>query len=204
MAVTPRRVGWFGGSFDPVHLAHLGLARCALEQLGLDELRWVVAGQPWQKAGRVLADGAHRAAMVGLLIEDEPRFVLDQRELRRSGPSITLDSLREYEAEQPDRGDDAIWLVIGQDQLAGLPSWRGWEALVARVTLAVAARAGQAVNAPAALAARPHRLVTLAMPAMQWSSTEVRRLAAAGGDVRPMVGERVAGYIARHRLYSEN
>lgn len=70
--------------------------------------------------------------------------------------------------------------------------------------LAVAARAQDEVRAPAALLERPHRLVRLVMPALQWSSTEARRLAAKGADVRPVVGDEVAGYIARHRLYSEN
>lgn len=198
-----RQVGWFGGSFDPVHRAHLALAQAALDALGLDEVRWVVAGQPWQKAaaGRRLAAARDRAAMVRLMIRNEPRFVIDERELNRAGPSFTLDSVREYQQERP---RDALWLVLGQDQLAGLPSWHGWEELVERMGLAVAARAQDEVRAPQALLERPHRLVRLAMPALQWSSTEARRLAASGADVRPVVGEDVAGYIARHRLYSES
>lgn len=196
-----RHVGWFGGSFDPVHQAHRALAQAALDGLQLDEVRWVIAGQPWQKAGRSLAPAADRAAMVRLMIAGEPRFVLDERELQRSGPSYTLDSISEYQAEHP---ADQVWLVLGQDQLARLPTWRGWETLIERVGLAVAARAQDEVSAPPALLERPHRLVRLAMPALQWSSTEVRRLAAAGADVKPVVGEEVARYIARHRLYSEN
>ncbi len=196
-----RRVGWFGGSFDPVHLAHRALAQAALDQLALDEVRWVVAGQPWQKAGRRLAPAADRLAMVRLMTAEEPRFVPDDRELLRDGPSYTLDSVKAYQAEHP---QDQLWLILGQDQLAGLPSWRGWEELIARMGLAVAARAQDEIQAPQALLARPHRLHRLAMPALQWSSTEVRRLAATGGDVRPVVGEEVTGYIARHRLYSEH
>lgn len=199
-----RQVGWFGGSFDPVHRAHLALARAALDGLALDEVRWVVAGQPWQKAGRAMAPAAHRAAMVRLMIEGpggDARFVLDDRELKRAGPSYTLDSVREYQQAHP---RDALWLVLGQDQLAGFTSWHGWEELVERMGLAVAARAQDEVRAPAALLDRPHRLVRLAMPALQWSSTEARQLAASGADVSPVVGEDVAGYIARHRLYSEN
>ena len=199
-----RQVGWFGGSFDPVHRAHLALAHAALDQLALDEVRWIVAGQPWQKSGRRMADAAHRAEMVRLTIRGEggdPRFVVDDREIRRAGPSYTLDSVREYQQERP---GDALWLILGQDQLAGFPSWNGWEELVERMGLAVAARAQDEVRAPAALLERPHRLVRLVMPALQWSSTEARRLAAEGADVRPVVGDEVAGYIARHRLYSEN
>lgn len=199
-----RQVGWFGGSFDPVHRAHLALAHAALDQLALDEVRWIVAGQPWQKSGRRMADAADRAEMVRLTIAGEGgdrRFVLDDREMKRAGPSYTLDSVREYQLERP---DDALWLVLGQDQLAGFTSWNGWEELVERMGLAVAARAQDEVRAPAALLERPHRLVRLVMPALQWSSTEARRLAAEGADVGPVVGDEVAGYIARHRLYSEN
>lgn len=200
-APATRQVGWFGGSFDPVHLAHRALAQAALAQLGLDEVRWIIAGQPWQKAGRGLAAPEHRLAMVRLMVEDEPRFVVDERELRRAGPSYTLDSVEAHLREHP---GDQLWLIVGQDQLAGLPSWRGWERLIECVGLAVAARAQDEVRAPAALLERPHRLVRLDMPALEWSSTEVRRQAAKGEDVRPVVGEKVAGYIALHRLYSEH
>lgn len=199
-----RQVGWFGGSFDPVHRAHLALAHAALDQLALDEVRWIVAGQPWQKAGRQMADAADRAEMVRLTITGaggDPRFVLDDREMKRAGPSYTLDSVREYQQERP---HDELWLILGQDQLAGFPSWNGWEELVERMGLAVAARAKDKVQAPAALLERPHRLVRLTMPALEWSSTEARRLAAEGADAGPVVGEEVAGYISRHRLYSEN
>ena len=128
-----RQVGWFGGSFDPVHRAHLALAHAALDQLALDEVRWIVAGQPWQKSGRRMAGAAHRAEMVRLTIAGEggdPRFVVDDREIRRAGPSYTLDSVREYQQERP---GDALWLILGQDQLAGFPSWNGWEELVERM-----------------------------------------------------------------------
>lgn len=202
------QVGWFGGSFDPVHRAHVALACAALDQLALDEVRWVVAGQPWQKSGRRMASAEDRVAMVRLAIEDEggrapgsARFVLDEREIRRAGPSYTLDSVREYQQERP---GDTLWLILGQDQLAGFTSWHGWEELVERVGLAVAARARDEVRAPAALLERPHRLVRLAMPALTWSSTEARQRAAEGADVGPVVGDKVAGYIARHRLYSES
>jgi nicotinate-nucleotide adenylyltransferase len=96
-----RRIGLFGGSFDPVHNAHVALARSALEALALDEVRWIPAGHPWQKT-RTLADAAHRQAMVALAIEDEPRFVLDPIELQRPGPSYMLDTVTELQAAQPD------------------------------------------------------------------------------------------------------
>ena len=133
-----RRIGLFGGSFDPVHNAHLELARSALRDLSLDEVRWIPAGHPWQKT-RQLADAAHRTAMVALAIEGEPRFVLDPIEVQRPGPSYMLDTVNDLQAAQP----GAQWfLIIGQDQLAGLPTWHNAQELVRRVTLAVAGRPG--------------------------------------------------------------
>ncbi len=142
---APRRVGLFGGSFDPPHLAHRALGDLALSHLGLDELRWLPAGQPWQKAARVLAARAHRLAMLQLLLAGEPRFVIDERELDRAGPTYTIDTVREYAAEHP--GTELL-LVIGQDQYGRFDTWREWRELLERVTLAVAGRDGNSPAAP--------------------------------------------------------
>lgn len=197
-AAAPARIGLLGGSFDPPHLAHLALARTALQALHLDELWWLPAGQPWQKVGRALADGTHRAAMVRLLVQDEPRFRLDARELDRPGPTFTVDTVRECRAERPDA---AFFLILGQDQYGRLDTWREWPALLGEVTLAVAARSGQPPLPPPALAAHPHRLEVLPLPDMPESSTALREALTRGDEVSPMVGQAVAGYIARHHLY---
>lgn len=190
-----RRIGLFGGTFDPVHVAHLALAREALAALQLDEVRWVPAGQPWQKA-RALTPAAHREAMVRLAIEGEPRFVLDRIELERTGPSYTLDTVRELQAREP----GAEWfLLIGADQYAGLHTWRGWEDLLDRVVLAVAARPEPLPPVAAAVVQRPHRSVPLTM--MDVSSTEIRRRVAAGEDFSELVPPAVARYIDREGLY---
>ena len=190
-----KRIGLFGGSFDPVHNAHVALARLALDQLKLDEVRWIPVGQPWQKS-RHLSDGADREAMVRLAIAGEPRFVVDRTVLRRRGVSFTLDTVRELAAAEP----DAEWvLILGQDQYAGLHTWRDWRELVAKVTLAVANRpdAEPAVNAQIARA--PHQIVKL--PMIDISSTDIRRRVAAGEPIAGLVPETVARYIERRRLY---
>ena len=197
---APRRVGLFGGSFDPPHLAHRALGDLALSHLGLDELRWLPAGQPWQKAARVLAARAHRLAMLQLLLAGEPRFVIDERELDRAGPTYTIDTVRDYAAEHP--GTELL-LVIGQDQYGRFDTWREWRELLERVTLAVAGRDGNSPAAPPALAAQPHRVISLPLPAMPVSSTAARATAAQGLRVDALVGPAVAGYIENHRLYSE-
>jgi nicotinate-nucleotide adenylyltransferase len=195
LPAAKRRIGIFGGSFDPVHRAHVALAAVALAQLSLDEVRWVPAGRPWQK-DRPLTPAAHRLAMLRLATQDEPRFVLDDCEVRRSGASYTLDTVRELQADRP----DAEWyLLIGQDQYAGLHTWLGWEKLLSRVTLAVANRPGAPLQADAAVQQTPHHAV--ALPMMTESSTDIRQRLALGQGVDSLVPPAVAGYIAQHRLY---
>lgn len=188
-------VGLFGGSFDPPHLAHLALAHAALDQLKLDRVLWVPVGDPWQKPRR-LARSDDRRAMVELLIAAEPRFAVDDCELRRQGPSYTIDTVEAY------LGDN-LTLIIGLDQYAHLHTWHRWQDLLPQVTLAVAARAGQPIRPNAELERTPHRVVKLDMPAMTTSSTQIRAHASHGEDISPLVGMAVAGYIAQHRLYSE-
>ena len=188
------RVGLFGGSFDPVHNAHVALARVALEQLELDTVRWVPVWQAWQKA-RELAPAVHREAMVRLAIADEPRFVLERCELRRRGVSFTLDTVRELHAAEP----DIEWfLILGQDQYAGLHTWRDWRELVSLVTLVIAPRPGAAEVNPL-VASSPHRVI--ALPMMTESSTDIRDLLAAGRSIDGLVPPGVASYIDRHHLY---
>ena len=193
------RVGILGGSFDPPHLAHLALGRCAMQALALDELRWLPAGEPWQKSGRTMSPAADRLAMLRLLLADQADAVIDTREIDRPGPTYTIDSLRELQAEQPNA---ALFLVIGQDQYAHLNSWRDWPELLDRVTLAVAARDGSSPTPPPALAAHPHRVTPIAMPRLDIAATDIRARCAAGLGLAPLVGDAVAGYIDQHRLYT--
>ena len=190
-----KRVGLFGGSFDPVHNAHVALATLALEQLALDEVRWIPVCLSSQKS-RKLAPAADREAMVRLAIAGEPRFVLDRTELRRGGVSYTLDTVRELAAAEP----DTTWvLILGQDQYAGLHTWRDWRDLVSRVTLAIANRPDVVAAANPQIGEVPNQLVQL--PMMDVSSTEIRRRVAAGESIASLVPTPVASYIARHRLY---
>ena len=196
-----RRIGVFGGSFDPPHLAHLALGRLAKQQLQLDELRWLPAGAPWQKAGRQMASGAHRTAMLAALLQGEPGHVIDERELRRSGPTYTIDTVRELQAELP----GAEWFfILGQDQYGRFDTWRDWPELLQRLTLAVAARAGEAATPPAAMAGVPHRVVLLPLPRQDVAASDIRRQLVAGvpaTQLAPLVGAAVASYIDHHQPY---
>jgi nicotinate-nucleotide adenylyltransferase len=203
-----RRVGLMGGSFDPVHQAHVALAQVALKQLQLDEVRWIPVGQPWQKA-RQLAAPEHRIEMLRLAIAHEPRFVLDTLEMDRAGPSYTLDTVRALQGPGLVADSSLVdrwFLIIGQDQYANFHSWHGWQELTQRVTLAVANRAGLPPQPGLELAAHPHRMVELPMPAMAISSSDIRARLARGDVpqtlVPAMVSNAVARYIAQHQLYA--
>jgi nicotinate-nucleotide adenylyltransferase len=191
-----KRFGLFGGTFDPVHNAHLALARSALTELHLDEVRWVPAGQPWQKA-RAITEAVHREAMLRLALAGEPRFVIDRIEIERHGPSYTLDTVRELQAAMP---GNEWWLLIGHDQYAGLHTWNGWQELLGRVVLAVANRPGEMPEVHPDVQRFPHRHVPLAM--LDISSTDIRRRVAEGGDISKLVPPEVARYIDQHALYS--
>ena len=190
-----KRIGLFGGSFDPVHNAHVALAREALSHLQLDEVRWIPAGQPWQKS-RQMTSGAHREAMVNLAIAGEPHFVLEPSELRRRGPSFTLDTVRELQAAQPGQ---QWFLIIGQDQYTGLHTWRDWRELIGLVTLVVAKRPGATAWPHPDLLRAEQRAVQL--PMMDISSTVIRASVASGRPIDDLVPAAVARYIEQHALY---
>ena len=190
-----RRVGIFGGSFDPVHGAHVALAEAALVELRLDEVRWIPAGQPWQKARR-MSPAADRVAMVQSAIAHQPRFTLDRIELDRPGDSFTLDTVRALAAAHP---GTQWFLLIGQDQYTALHTWRDWQTLLGLVVLAVANRPGDARQPDADVQSFPHRMVPL--PMLDISSTDIRQRVAAGADISHLVPPGVARYIETHGLY---
>lgn len=195
MPPTPERLGLLGGSFDPVHCAHLALAHSALTELELDRVLWIPVGQAWQKA-RALTPAVHRLAMLRLALANEPRFVVDPRETARAGPSYTLDTVLELRSEHPQA---QLFLIVGQDQYAGLHTWHGWERLLPQVALAVAARPGAPPAADAAV--RKHPVQWLALSPRAVSASDIRAHVARGAPLADLVPPEVARYIESHRLY---
>ncbi|RZU03025.1 nicotinate-nucleotide adenylyltransferase [Rivibacter subsaxonicus] len=200
-----RRIGVYGGSFDPPHMGHLVLAQSAREALSLDRVLWVPVGHPWQKtdaAGHRVTEAAHREAMVRAAIAHQSGFALDRREIERDGPSYTIDTVRELQAEHPQA---TIFLIIGQDQYERLNTWREWRELLTRVTLAVADRDGRSAATPRSLMMVWHRVEPVPMPPMAVSSTEIRERIGAGASAASLVPEMVpavvARYIDQHHLY---
>ncbi len=194
-----RRIGLFGGSFDPVHVGHVALATAALDAVALDQVLWIPAGRPWQKS-RELATADDRVAMVELAIADEPRFRIERVEINRAGPSYTLDTVIDLQAAGSTMR--AEWfLLIGQDQYARLSTWHGWRTLAQRVTFAVAARDGRSPMPDPQLALLTHRQLVISMPAVAVSSSAVRQRAALGLSLTGLVPPLVEAYIESHRLY---
>ncbi len=136
---SPGPLGILGGTFDPVHRAHLHLARAALRQLGLAAVTWVPAGQPSHRHPPHAA-AEHRLAMVRLAVADEPRFMVDTGDVDSGAPSYTVPMLerlrRQYGADRP------LVLLVGADAFLGLPSWHRWQEIFRLAHVAVAARPG--------------------------------------------------------------
>ena len=197
--MTPARIGMFGGAFDPPHLGHVALARAAVEQLRLDQLRVCPTGQAWHTA-RELSPAADRLAMARLAFADVPHTVVDARELSRAGPTYTIDTLRELQREFPQA---QLLLVIGADQAESLHSWRESGEIARLATICIAARARPVTDAPPFDASRlpPGRREPVELPPMPVSSTEIRLRAAAGQEITQLVPAPVARYIGQHSLY---
>lgn len=193
-----RRVGMFGGAFDPPHRAHVALAEAAVRQLGLDRLYILPTGDAWHKE-RTLSPAGHRLAMTRLAFDSVPAAVVDERELRRSGPTYSVDTLRELRAEHPGA---SLHLLMGEDQAAGFDRWHAWPEIASLAVLCVARRGEGDGAGLAQLRALPGvRVETLQLPRMAESATDIRARLTAGQDITRLVDPSVASYIARHNLY---
>lgn len=202
-----KRIGVFGGSFDPVQNGHLQVAEAVSRQRDLDRVVFVPALLQPIKSERPLAPGEHRLAMIRLAIHDAPAFEVSDTELRRPGKSFTIDTIQEFRRKLGPRPE--LFFIIGSDSVAELPRWKNVEKLADLCSIIVAARPGWPLDALDALAARlpPDRVETMKSLAVRTtkntvSSTEVRKRLAAGESVEHLVPKAVADYIARNKLYS--
>ncbi len=196
----------FGGTFDPIHVGHLIVARRVREALDMSRTILIPAAVPPHKMDRPLTAAAHRLAMIRLAVEGEDDFAVDDQELRRDGPSFTFDTVASYR----DRlGADAVirWLV-GSDTVCELGTWRSIRELADLCTFVVAARPGfdpQKLDelSGSLTAEQIDRLRDSVVPAplIEISSTHIRRRVAEGCSIRYLVPDAVAAYVERHGLY---
>ncbi len=186
------KIGVFGGSFDPIHIGHLIVVEAAADELALELVHVIpVLTQPF-KTGSVMTDAVHRVAMLRLAIQDNPRLLLDLREVERDGPSYTVDSLRELSAEN---SGDELCLLIGADAARDMPLWHEAAAIPRLATVVVLSRPGIEVPETKML----NQFIEV--PAIGLSATDVREKIRAGGSARYLVPSAVAEYIESHGLY---
>jgi nicotinate-nucleotide adenylyltransferase len=195
------RVGILGGTFDPIHRAHVNLALTCLAECALDEVRLVTASVPPHKRPPE-ANAFHRHAMVALAASHDERLVADPRELLREGPSYTIDTLEDMGREL--EGAE-LFLLLGADSLRDLPTWRRWQDVVEAAVIVSTGRAGLDLDPIVKLRETeipPGRWRVVRHEPPPWSSTELRSRLHAGASCKDALDPLVASYIARASLYA--
>ncbi|MBA4029948.1 MAG: nicotinic acid mononucleotide adenylyltransferase [Planctomyces sp.] len=200
------RIGIYGGTFDPVHLAHLVLAESCREQLSLDEVWFVPAAQPPHKPGRVILDPKHRIQMLKLAIVGMPHFRVEPIEIQRGEISYTVDTLRALHEKHPGH---EFFLLMGADSLQQIHTWKDPAALLELATLGVVNRGR---TPPPGLDDLPElaslvnrqaleKIQHVTMPGLDISATELRERVATGRTIRFLVPRAVEAYLAANRCY---
>lgn len=203
-----QRITLFGGSFNPIHLGHLIIARSVAEQLELDRVIFLPSATPPHKTGTDLVAPEHRAEMVRLAIADEPGFEFSDFDLTRAGPSYTVETVAHFRQEL---GPEAtLHWIIGADSLPELPTWHRVRALVESCHIVTAARPGWEQIDFDALGPRlgdQHtatlRANMVKAPRIDISATDIRQRVRSGKSIRYLVPESVRQYILAHGLYRE-
>jgi len=185
------RVGILGGTFDPIHIGHLIAASSVYEALKLDSVVFMPAGDPWQKRDRELSTGQQRLEMVKLATSDDARFQASDIEISRSGPTYAIDTVREWKRRNP---EDILFWIVGSDALSGIPSWHEWEAFVSEVTVIAVNRIGQSASVP-------FEVVSVEMPEVRISATQLRDRFNNKLDTQYLVPPKVSEYISDQGLY---
>ena len=187
------KVGLLGGTFDPIHLGHLRAAENARESLALDHVAFVPARNPPHRKGPQAA-ALDRYAMVAVATAGNFSFAASDAELRREGPSYTVDTVSDWLREHP---GDTVTLIVGSDTFLEMATWKEPGRLFSLCSVAVATRPGEALAKPQG----SPRAEEIEGPGLPISSTEIRRRVGAGRSVRYLVPEGVADYIAKRGLY---
>lgn len=197
------RIGVFGGTFDPIHLGHLILAETCREQGRLDRVLFIPAGLPPHKQGREMSAGNARSEMLEFAIAGHPEFSVDRSEIKRSGPSYTVDTLRALRQEHP---ADELFLLMGADSLAEFHSWKEPREIATLAGLIVVNRGSQAPPELESLVpllgeAAVRRIQVVTMPGVEISASDIRCRAQQGLSLRYLVPRAVERYILEQHLY---
>lgn len=197
------RIGVFGGTFDPIHSGHLVIAEDVRRELGLDEVLFVPAGQPWLKAERDVTEAAHRLEMAMLATALNPHFNVSTIELERPGPTYTVDTIAELKSGVAAGAE--LCFILGLDALAELPQWKDPERLVNMCRLVGVRRPGYEKldlrPLESAVPGASEWVMMVDTPLIDVSATDIRSRVSQGISIRGLVPQTVEDYIAQHGLY---
>jgi nicotinate-nucleotide adenylyltransferase len=198
------KIGVLGGTFDPVHQGHLVIAEEAINRLNLAEILFMPAGQPWLKMDYPISSAEHRVQMVRLAIADKPGFKLSTMEIERDGPTYTVDTIVQLQA-QFSAGTE-LFFILGWDSLNELPQWREPARLVKLCHLVAVPRPGYPLpdlnSLEAVIPGLTSSTIILNTPEIDISASEIRNMVAQGLSISHLVPEPVDRYIREHRLYT--
>ncbi|MFC5651798.1 nicotinate-nucleotide adenylyltransferase [Paenibacillus solisilvae] len=192
------KVGFMGGTFDPIHYGHLLAAETAREACGLDEVWFIPSFRPPLKENEPGADGSQRLEMVYRAIDFQPHFRAMDVELERGGTSFSIDSIKSLQALYPDR---EFSIIIGSDRVNDLPKWHLIEELAGLVRFIGVERPDEPIDLSLLPAFIRDRIDLIKMPLIEISSTEIRRRVRTGQSIRFLVPEKVYSFIKRNQLY---
>jgi nicotinate-nucleotide adenylyltransferase len=199
-----RRLGILGGSFDPIHIAHLIMAERVRETLALDRVLFMPAGVQPLKQGQPTTPAEQRTAMVELAIAGNPYFALSRVDLDRDGISYTADSIERLRREWGGPDEVAMWFIIGSDSLVSMHRWREPQRILANTRLAVIQRpnfTGDIDKLDTQIPGIKAAIDWVAAPLMEISATDLRERVRAGRSIRYQTTEPVRAYIEAHQLY---
>lgn len=197
-----QRIGIFGGTFDPVHYGHLLLAETCREQLNLDSVVLLPAGSPPHKSDSDISPASHRLEMLKLAVSGCPEFQIDERELKREGPSYTVLTLQELSSEQP---DSTLYFLMGADSLRDIPGWKDPQQILQLATVVAVNRPGIPLPETAEVRVWAGDLAdsirVIQTLGTDLSSSTLRSQVAANLSIRFMTPRAVGVYIEQHELY---
>jgi len=203
--MAEQKIGILGGTFDPVHYGHLVAAEDLRQKLGLEEVLFVPAGQPWLKEGMDISRAEHRLEMVLLATASNPHFNVSTVELERPGPTYSVDTIIELKASLSARAE--LYFMVGYDALAELPRWKEPARLLELCQVVGFGRPGHEEidlhELDAAVPGASERIMVVDVPQIDISATDIRRRVARGLSIRYLVPEEVERYIAQNGLYLE-
>lgn len=191
-----KKIGIFGGTFNPIHNGHLILAQIVLEKYNPDEFHFIPCKIPALKNSESLVEGFHRLNMIKSVIKYEPRFILSDIELKRGGKSFTIDTLLELKSK-----DNELNLIIGEDNIKDFNKWKNPEKILELAKLIVVNRGGYENQIPVQILSK--EISVCRIPNIEISSSEIRRRIEQNLSIRYFVPDEVFSYIALNNLYKK-